>query len=562
MASGSPISSGPLRVLPSRLQELEAENARLRARLDARGPESDARAGFAGPSPAEAPLDPVAAAALRARLLVNEERLAFAFEASGSIGWWDWDIAADQLYTSAQFARMFGVEPEAAAKGVALSRFIDGIHPDDREWVGARIAEVIAAGGEFAEEYRLLHRDGEVSWIFARGRGYLDAAGRAIRFPGVAVDVTQRKLSDMRKSALVELGDRLRESNSLEHIAYTAAEVMARALGATRAGIGTIDHLNETVVMQPDWRAPGVASVAGLHHFRDYGSFIDDLKRGEAVVIGDVATDPRTQGNVEALLAIGVRVLVNLPIIEHGQLVAVAFVHHDRPHDWIEGELNFVRAVGDRTQAAIAQLRAEEQQRLLNRELGHRLKNNLAMVQAIVAQTLRNAPDLAAARQSLSQRLATLGRAHELLLSGSIDGTDIAAIAHATLAIHDDGQGRLRISGAPTEIGSAAALSLALMLHELATNAAKYGALSVPEGQVALEWTIAPRDEEGAERLVLLWTERGGPPVRPPERRGFGSRLIERGLAGATGGEVELDYRPEGLVCRMSVPLAGLQRDG
>ncbi|WP_193227687.1 sensor histidine kinase [Aureimonas psammosilenae] len=543
--------------------ELEADNARLRRLLAGSGEPGGTEAGVD-----DATRDRLAVHAdlltelrlSRARARLSEERLALAFEASGSLGWWDWDVGSDILHASPQFARMYGVDPERAAAGVPIAEFVDGIHPEDREEAGRRIARTLNDGGDFMEEYRLLHRDGTVTWVHARGHCYLDEKGQASRFPGVAMDITARKLGDLRKLSLVELGDRLREADSVERIAYTCAEVMARTLGATRAGFGTVDVLNETVMMQPDWQAPGVASIAGLHRFRDYGSFIEDLKRGEAVVIGDVTADPRTSENAEALLALGIRVLVNLPIMEHGHLVAVAFVHHDKPHLWLENELNFVRAVGDRTQAAIGRLRAEEQQRLLNRELGHRLKNNLAMVQAIAAQTLRNAPSLEAARLSLSNRLATLGRAHELLLSGTTDGTDIAALTQATLAVHDDGEGRVRLSGSSLELGASAALSLALVLHELATNAAKYGALSVPDGHVAVEWTVTGKADDA--RLDVFWSEHGGPTVTKPERRGFGSRLIERGLAGTIGGEVDLDFRTEGLRCRISAPLAGLSGEG
>ncbi|KMO17283.1 PAS domain-containing protein [Methylobacterium platani] len=199
---------------------------------------------------------------------------------------------------------------------------------------------------------------------------------------------------------------------------------------------------------------------------------------------------------------------------------------------------------------------AEAQQEILNRELSHRLKNTLAMVQAIAMQTLRDATDPATAREALVARLVALGKAHDLLLTGEGESASLRAVLEGALAIHDDGRsGRFRLAGPPVACGARAALSLALMAHELATNAVKYGALSVPEGYVALDWTIA---DPAAPVLSLRWQEHGGPRVTSPARRGFGSRLIARGLAGTVDGEVATLYPPEGVVCTLTAPLAEL----
>jgi two-component sensor histidine kinase/PAS domain-containing protein len=498
-----------------------------------------------------------------------EERLALTFEAADAVGWWDWDIVADRCRSSDGFARLFGVEPKLAAEGLPRAAYADAVHPEERRHVSDAIQRVLAIGGAFTHELRISGPDEAEVWILARGRCERDAAGRPVRCSGVALDITQRKAGDARKSALLELGDRLRDIADVGEIAYIAAEILAKVLGATRAGFGTVDPVHETVAIQPDWCRTGVSSIAGLHRFRDYGSFIDDLKRGEPVIISDVASDPRTARSADALVSTGIRVLVNLPVVEHGRFVLVVFVHHDRARTWNDAELAFVRNVADRTQSAIARLRAEEQRRLLHRELGHRLKNNQAMVQAIVAQTLRNAPDLDTARTSLTQRLAALGRAHDVLMSGEAEDADVRAVIEGALTLHDDGQDRIRIDGPPLRIAAPTALSLALILHELATNAAKYGALSCPNGRIAVRWSIcdgdaARLDGEGsaaAEAMFgISWREEGGPPVARPTRRGFGTRLVERGLAGATTGTIRLDYPAEGFVYDLSVPLADLVR--
>ncbi|MCJ2086256.1 PAS domain S-box protein [Methylobacterium sp. E-005] len=200
---------------------------------------------------------------------------------------------------------------------------------------------------------------------------------------------------------------------------------------------------------------------------------------------------------------------------------------------------------------------ADARQAVLNRELSHRLKNTLTLVQAIAAQTLRNAPDIDTAREALAARLIALGKAHDILLDGPADSAYVEAVVRGALDLHDDTGSRFQINGPGLSVGPSTTLSLGLLLHELATNAVKYGALSVEDGTVAICWMI--EGEESEASLRFEWREQGGPPVTPPTRRGFGSRLIERGLS---GGEVALCYSPEGVTCTLVSPLAGLRVDG
>ncbi|WP_050733249.1 PAS domain S-box protein [Methylobacterium sp. ARG-1] len=201
--------------------------------------------------------------------------------------------------------------------------------------------------------------------------------------------------------------------------------------------------------------------------------------------------------------------------------------------------------------------RAEERQELLNQELSHRMKNLLAMVQAIAASTLRGATDMDAAREVLGSRLVALGKAHDVLLGGAAESASLAAVVREGVGVQESAGRRVAFEGPDVEIGGKAALSLALTLHELTTNAVKYGALSVPDGEVAVTASLV--GAEDAPRLRIAWTERGGPPVVPPSRKGFGSRLIERGLTAQVNADLSLDYRPEGVVCVVEASLADFQ---
>jgi two-component sensor histidine kinase len=184
----------------------------------------------------------------------------------------------------------------------------------------------------------------------------------------------------------------------------------------------------------------------------------------------------------------------------------------------------------------------------LNGELGHRLKNTLALVQAIASQTLRDVTEQDSV-ESFRQRISALSHAHDLLIRHDWSGVSLAAIVRDTLSPLG-GRRQIAVEGADMPVGSHAALTLSLILHELATNAAKYGALSSGSGRVAHDWRSAE------EMLRLRWRETGGPPVEPPEKVGFGSRLVDRGLgAGCT---VDRRFHPEGFELDLNVPLRHL----
>lgn len=213
----------------------------------------------------------------------------------------------------------------------------------------------------------------------------------------------------------------------------------------------------------------------------------------------------------------------------------------------------FLKILRDCTKA-----RADEERRqVLLGELNHRVRNTLAVVQAVASQTLRHAVVPAEVQSALLARLAALARSHDLLTRSGWEGAPLPEVVGQTLAPHAAaaGEGRIAVTGPPVLLPSAAVVTVNLAFHELATNAAKHGALSVPEGRVEVGWTL-DRSQRGAPPAVeIVWRERGGPPVRPPERRGFGSRLIEGGLAREFGAAVRLDFAPEGVECRIRLPL-------
>nr|WP_246504875.1 sensor histidine kinase [Microvirga antarctica] len=197
---------------------------------------------------------------------------------------------------------------------------------------------------------------------------------------------------------------------------------------------------------------------------------------------------------------------------------------------------------------------AQERQALLIHELNHRVKNTLAVVQSLALQTLRNSPTLAAFREAFQARLLALSATHNILTQELWESASMREILCAELNPFGgvDGQ-RVSLTGEPVRLTPRQALGFGMAFHELATNAAKYGALSSQIGSVAIDWQVT--NEDGCPHVVVDWTERDGPVVQEPERKGFGSRLIERSICAELDGALTMRFDPGGLRCSFSVPL-------
>lgn len=217
-----------------------------------------------------------------------------------------------------------------------------------------------------------------------------------------------------------------------------------------------------------------------------------------------------------------------------------------------DGEPAFVTGVSiDVT----ARKEAETHLQLMVNELNHRVKNSLAAVQGIAAQSLRDARPMPEAREAFMRRLFAFAKTHDVLTATSWAGAALEDVAEAAvnfLQNHD--RTRVRMSGPRVWLPPKAALVLSLVLHELATNAVKYGALSNDVGHVEFDWSLEDDAGAAAQRLGIRWRERNGPPVTPPTRRGFGSRLIQEQLRSDLDSTVRFDYAPSGLVCTISAP--------
>ncbi|MBB3019795.1 PAS domain S-box-containing protein [Microvirga lupini] len=200
------------------------------------------------------------------------------------------------------------------------------------------------------------------------------------------------------------------------------------------------------------------------------------------------------------------------------------------------------------------QKRAEEHQQLLIHELNHRVKNTLATVQSIASQTIRNAGTMEEARSAMEARLLALSRAHDVLTRENWEGAGLLEIVQEAMAPYrHEREERIRMEGPDVRLSPRMALAIAMALQELATNAVKYGALSNERGEVRIAWSVNDAPEK---RLHLTWSETSGPTVSIPQRRGFGTRLIERSLAQDLHGKATIDFAPTGIVCTVDAPIA------
>jgi PAS domain S-box-containing protein len=253
-------------------------------------------------------------------------------------------------------------------------------------------------------------------------------------------------------------------------------------------------------------------------------------------------------------------------VLKHGEArssLEVDYQKGDATRGWVRFDAAPIRDEAGQTTGAVvaitdidARKKAEAQQRFLMNELSHRVKNILAVVVSIARQTMRNAKSMDHASEALLSRISALAGAHDVLMQHQWASADMTTLVAGAMKVHDDSGTQVEIAGPDLRLGPQAALSIALVLHELGTNAVKYGALSDTDGRVAISWT--KEIEAGELHLVFRWRETGGPPVVAPEQTGFGSRLIKHSLS--SFGTVAMDYAPTGLVLDFNAPIKKIQQ--
>jgi PAS domain S-box-containing protein len=436
----------------------------------------------------------------------SEARLRHIADASPSILW---SAAPDGTisWPSDSWYRYTGLSPESDARD-----WSELVHPDDRERWLAAWAAALRHGSAYEVEVRYRRHDGQYRWFITRGAPERDASGGVIAWFGAITDIDDRKRAEQ---AVRESESRFRTvfNQQFQFMAILSPDGVVRACNDTfYAATGV---RSEAVLGRYFWDTPWWSRLPEEQHW--WQAAVEGAVNSGAAITGEIALGRADGPMCQAEFAVtGVR-------DEAGRVIDVI----------AEG-----RDITERK-------RWEEHQNLLTKELAHRVKNSMAVIQSIARQTLRDAPQPFA--EAFIGRLQSLAAAHDILLEKGWIAANLRDLASRQFAVV---QGRVKLAGPDVTLSPILATSLGLVLHELVTNAAKYGALSVAQGAVELSWEVAGDDSD--RRALLTWKEQGGPRVSSPDHEGFGSTLIERSLPGAT---VDRRFEPEGLVCTIDLPL-------
>jgi PAS domain S-box-containing protein len=455
----------------------------------------------------------------------------------GRVGGFMIDLRSGAIDRSPEYTDLHGRVP--SPREASHEAWLERLHPEDRDRADRTFREAVADGAphtEYAQDYRIRDPDGAFRWISARAQIERDASGRALRMIGAHVDVTALKHAE---AAMREGEERLRQ-----------------ALEAAELGAWEIDLRHGRAMRTA--RTLEIFGYGSDAQFGEYPAWRDRVHPEDRAALTE-AVDSVRAGRAERYR------------------VAYRFLRPDGAWRWVESQGHAaerdpasgeaIRLIGT-TQDITARREAEDRQALLSRELDHRAKNALAIVQAALRLTPRE--DAAAFASTIEGRVASLARAHTLLAQGRWVGADLRAVVAGEIQPFLGRPGFLGASspvgphatleGPPVPVLPAAVQALSMAFHELATNAAKYGALSVPEGHLGITWSLI--ELEGVWTLHISWRETGGPGIAAPSRRGFGSTLIEATIRRQLGGRLDLDWRAEGLHWQAWVPLARLAADG
>ncbi len=453
-------------------------------------------------------------------LALEQGRASMALDAA-HMGEFDWDILGDRLNISDRMSAIIGRDLEAPRMRTGATIF-SGVHPDDAERLRIAVESGLRASEPFEVEFRRTRRDsGALQWIAANLITLHDASGQPTRMIGVIRDITQERARN--------------QERSLDQ------ERVSLALAAAGMGEFEWDMAANTAVISPRMaaifgRAPDMPAEVGAD-----------------IILSRVHPDDSRA--VRAGIAEGLR--HERPF----EIQARRFRPDNGEIQWIsahilaqrDGPGPATRLIGV-VQDITARKREESAREALVAELDHRVKNVLASVQSLAAQSARKTTSVDAFLKTFAGRLAAMASAHTLLTATRWRGAEISQIAAAELGGLAPGQARW--SGPEIVLNPRATNALTLALHELATNALKYGALATERGRIEVKWTARP--DGGFE---LVWSERDGPPVTQPDRRGFGSTLLERVTGRELGGEALLEFRPAGVRAVIRSDATALARD-
>lgn len=438
---------------------------------------------------------------------------------AGELAVADCDLVTGRALWSHKFGELFQLPPEAADKRFRFDAILNVIHKDDRAGLVSRYRSLLRKGGQFERDFRIHLSDNTIGWINARGSFFKGTSGRVERILCLCFDITERKQAEQRNAQL--------------------AAIVASSIDA----IVSVDF-NDAILT---WNR-GAEQLFGYAAKEVLGKKADVIV--PSALIEERATIMRRLFGGEAIEYQTRR------RHKDGQMIDVWI--RGAPVRSFEGNLfGGSLIIRDIT----AQKQREEHVRFLMRELTHRSKNLLAVIQAMARQSLsqQTSPEEFVVR--FSERLSGLAGSHDLLSNDDWAGASLVQLIRSQLQHYSDlFDTRIRLEGQDLVLRPEAAQNIGIALHELSTNAAKFGALSVAEGTVTLSWGIVP-DGDNSPRMHLHWKEQGGPAVVLPAHKGFGRMVMDRIAGQALGGQSKATFAPDGVSWELDVPARAVIRD-
>jgi PAS domain S-box-containing protein len=443
-------------------------------------------------------------------------------------------------------AKLFGFAAEEAV-GQPITIIFPPELRDEEACILARIRR-----GEPIEHYETIRqrKDGKRIQISLTVSPIQDASGQVVGASKIARDISSRKQAEQRQAALYHFTDSLFRADSAEDIYQAALDAIIRALGCERASILLYDATG--IMRFVAWRGLSDQYRGAVE---GHSPWARDTSDPEPIGIGNIEFAELDASLKAHIKAEGIAAAAFIPLAIKGLLIGKFMAYYPAPHEFSESDMNVAVTIARQLGFGIERMRAEEERQsadgareLLLNESRHRIKNTLAMVQAIATQTLpqTNAGEL----QTFLARLHALGEAHEVLATKNWDRAPLNEVVSRALKPFASKQdNRIVANGPQVWVPANTSLSLTLCLHELATNAVKYGALSNGIGRVHLLWDVTGDAEK--RKLHLTWQEKDGPLVTTPMNKGFGSLLIQ-----ATGEEdSRIDFHPGGVRCLLELSL-------
>jgi PAS domain S-box-containing protein len=506
------------------------------------------------PVPLKASQPSTAQAEPSAQSLPDRKSIDLALRA-GRVGVWSWDIKADTVQWSGNLPEIQGIEPRTFSG--TFADFQKDIHPEDLQEVMAAVQESLRTRKPYHAHYRLAPHDGTERWLEAMA-SVIEENGEAVRMVGICRDVTDRQklLRELRARAkqqeiVARLGERALTESDLQALFEEIVTTIADILDVEFVKILELEPGDAELLLRAGhgWREGAVGSAhesTGRHSQAGYA-----LASGGPVIVTDLKSETRFE--IPALLRDhGVHSGVSVPIAgRDGRAYGVLGVHTARRRRFGEHEVAFVVAIANLIAGAIQRRQADQRHELMIRELRHRSGNLFAQLLALFSQTSRTSRSVADLTAKYEARVLALANAHRLITEGGWQSTSLKDLIGVLLAAYID---RVTLSGPDVFLDPDPSFALSSALHELATNASKYGSLSAPAGKLELSWSVE-RADRGLQ-LVFDWKERGGPLPKRGRRVGFGSRLIGMVIERQLNGQVTRTFGAKGMEARLVVPLS------